>query len=72
MFNGMQLAMLEYKFIIQYKKGINMPADFLSQSKINEIAAIDPFWPTLAYEQAMDPGIIAHKHFHKKKFLAPR
>jgi hypothetical protein len=62
--NRLQLAMLEYDFIIQYKKGINMPADFLSRSKIDEIAAIDPFTPNLAQEQALDPDIVKLKYFH--------
>ena len=56
--NRLQLAMLEYDFVIQYKKGIIMPADFLSRSKIDDKAAIDPFTPTLAQEQAQDPDII--------------
>ena len=64
--NRIQLAMLEYDFIIQYKKGINMPADFLSRSKIDEIAAIDPFSPTLAQEQSVEPDIIKLKYFHEK------
>jgi regulator of sirC expression with transglutaminase-like and TPR domain len=67
-FKQIQLAMLEYDFVIQYKKGINMPADFLSRSKIDEIAAIDPFTPTLAQEQAQDPDIIKLKCFHDKAF----
>ena len=42
-----------------------MPADFLSRSKIDDIAAIDPFTPTLAQEQAQDPDIIKLKYFHE-------
>ena len=64
--NRLQLSMLEYDFVIQYKKGINMPADFLSRSKIDEISAIDPFSPTLAQEQAIDLDIIKLQHFHEK------
>ena len=64
--NRLQLAMLEYDFVIQYKKGINMPADFLSRSKIDEIAAIDPFSKTLAHEQAIEPDVIKLKFFHEK------
>ena len=64
--NRLQLAMLEYDFVIQYKKGITMPADFLSRSKIDEIAAIDPFSKDLAHEQAAEPDIIKLKHFHEK------
>lgn len=30
--NRLQMAKLEYNFQIQYKKGINMPANFLSKS----------------------------------------
>jgi hypothetical protein len=43
-----------------------MPADFLSRSKIDEIAAIDPFSKDLAHEQAAEPDIIKLKHFHEK------
>ena len=43
-----------------------MPAYFLSRSQIDEIAAIDPFSPTLAQEQALDPYIIVLKQFHEK------
>ena len=57
--------MLEYDFVIQYKKGISMPADFLSRNKIDEIAAIDPFTPDLAHEQALDSDIVKLKHFHE-------
>ena len=66
--NRLQLAMLEYDFVIQYKKGITMPADFLSRSKIDEnaAAAIDPFTPNLAQEQALDPDIVKLKFFHEK------
>ena len=66
--NRLQLAMLEYDFVIQYKKGINMPADFLSRSKFDEVAAIDPFSPTLAQEQSVDPDLIKLRHFHEKGF----
>ena len=69
--------MLEYDFFIQYKKGVTMPADFLSQTNIDEVAnaknaiaiavAIDPFTPTLAEEQAADPDMIKFKQFFIKK-----
>ena len=38
--NRLQLAMLEYDFVIQYQKGVTMPADFLSRTRIKEICAI--------------------------------
>ena len=60
--------MLEYDFLIQYKKGVTMPADFLSRNPFDEVvsklndkaiaAAIEPFSPTLAEEQAADPDMI--------------
>ena len=61
--NYLQLAMLENDFQIQYKKGDNMPFDFLSHTQIDEVAAIqnvkataaviDPFTPTLAEEKKL-------------------
>ena len=54
-----------------------MHADFLSRTHIDEVvaaqnekaitAAIDPFTPTLAQEQALDPDIIKFKQFFIKK-----
>ena len=38
--NRLQMAMLEYDFEIQYKKGINMPADFLSRAFADTIQEI--------------------------------
>jgi RNase H-like domain found in reverse transcriptase len=51
MMNRFQMALLEHDFIIQYKKGSNMPADYLSRlpastsdsSNKEVIAAFDPF-----------------------------
>ena len=57
--------MLTYNFTIQYKKGINMLADFLSRSKIDKIYAIDPFCPSLAHEQALDPDLVTLRQFHQ-------
>ena len=75
--NRLQLAMLEYDFIIQYKKGVTMPADFLSRTPFDDVvatlndkaiaAAIDPFTPSLADEQATDPDMIKFKQFVVKK-----
>ena len=60
--NYQQLVMLKYDFQIQYKKGVTMPADYLSHTHIDNVAAIqnakataaaiDPFTPTLVEEQA--------------------
>ena len=65
--------MLKYDFLIQYKKGVTMPADFLSCTPFDEgaaslnekaiAAAIDPFTPTLVEEQASDSDMIKFKQF---------
>ena len=54
-----------------------MPANFLSQTNIDDdteaknakaiAAAIDPFTPTLAEEQAVDPEMVKFKQFFVKK-----
>ena len=63
MLNRLQLAMLDFDFTIQYKKGINMPADFLSRQTVDHLSAIDPFGPDLPQLQAADSDIIKLKHF---------
>ncbi len=51
--NRLQLAMMDFDFEIRYKKGSDMPADFLSrcfsgidnsESKINALSALDIDW----------------------------
>jgi hypothetical protein len=50
--NGFQTALLEHDFIIQYKKGSDMPADYLSQlpatTRDPVISAFNPFQSGLA------------------------
>jgi len=46
--NRLQTALLEHDFVIQYKKGSNMPADYLSRlpgakETVASISAFDPF-----------------------------
>ena len=41
--NRLQLAMLDFDFEIQYKKGIEMPADYLSRTPVGSITSINPF-----------------------------
>ncbi len=46
--NRLQTALLEHDFVIQYKKGSNMMADYLSRlpgakENITSILAFDPF-----------------------------
>jgi transposase InsO family protein len=60
--NRLQMAMLEYDFTIQYKMGIQMPADYLSRQVISafeeKVNSIDPFTPDLATLQRQDPELI--------------
>jgi hypothetical protein len=64
----LQTALLEHDFIVQYKKGTNMPADYLSRllplpiNAINSqhtIAAFDPFTPDLQILQHQDQDLQA-------------
>ena len=58
-----QLA-LEFDFIIQHKKGINMPADFLSMSNNTLVVNAIQLTPRdLADQQGLDPEIRALKDF---------
>ena len=67
--NRLQLAMMEYDFAIQYKKGILMPADYLSRHVISALgqsaASIDPFSPDLTSLQQKDPDLIKMDHFRR-------
>jgi hypothetical protein len=51
--NRLQLAMMDFDFEIRYKKGSEMPADFLSRSftEINAISALHIHW---VHEQEKD------------------
>ncbi len=57
--NQFQTALLEHDFIIQYKKGSDMPADYLSRLSATTsepvIAAFDPFQTDLAELQREEP-----------------
>ncbi len=55
--NRLQSSLLKHDFIIQYKKGSNTPADYLSRlpSITYKIAAFDPFQVDLAHLQKQDP-----------------
>jgi hypothetical protein len=50
--NQFQTALLEHDFMIQYKKGSTMPADYLAQlpATTNDfiVGAFNPFQPGLA------------------------
>jgi hypothetical protein len=73
MLNRLQTALLEHNFIVQYKKGTNMPADYLSwlpslpvnAMDIPNINAFDPFTPDLQMLQRQDQDLQAIFHFSK-------
>jgi hypothetical protein len=71
MLNRLQAALLEHDFVVQYKKGITMPADYLSrlpsfsQETKNEIPAFDPFQHDLPQLQNQDPDLQAIFQFIK-------
>jgi len=57
--NGLQTALLEHDFVIQYKMGSNMPADYLSRlpgakETVASISAFDPFQADLYDLQMQD------------------
>jgi hypothetical protein len=59
--NRLQTAMMDFDVEIQYKKGIEMPADFLSRATVDEINAINPFnedLPTLQRQCSQSKLII--------------
>jgi hypothetical protein len=67
------MALLEHGFIIQYKKGSDMPADYLSRlpastsdtNKEAVIAAFDPFQTDLPDLQREEPYIQNILYYHK-------
>jgi hypothetical protein len=65
--NRLQIAMNEFDFEIQYKKGVQMPADYLSRlnfERLDEYAAsIDPFTPDLHSLQKKDPELIKIQYY---------
>ncbi len=71
--NRLQTALLEHGFVVQYKKGTNMPANYLSRLPslpINsveapQIAAFDPFTPDLQLLQRQDQDLQAIFQFLK-------
>ncbi len=58
----LQTALLEHDFVIQYKKGSNMPADYLSRlpGTKETIASVSAFYPFQAdlYELQMQDEIL--------------
>ncbi len=69
--NRFQTALLEHDFIIQYKKGSDMPADYLSrlQATVDDpvIAAFDPFQAGLGHLQKEEEFAKNIWHFGQTK-----
>jgi Integrase zinc binding domain/RNase H-like domain found in reverse transcriptase len=71
--NRLQTALLEHNFVVQYKKGTNMPTDYLSRlpslpvSAIEQpqVSAFDPFTPDLQLLQRQDNKLQAIFNFLK-------
>jgi len=63
--NCLQAALLEHDFVVQYKRGTTMPADYLSRlpafqiEKMDPVAAFDPFQPNLKDLQLKDQDLQA-------------
>ncbi len=63
--NRLQAALLEHDFVVPYKHGNTMPADYLSQlpafevNKADAIAAFNPFQPNLKELQLQDADLQA-------------
>jgi len=63
--NRLQAALLEHDFVVQYKRGTTMPADYLSRlpafevDKMDPVAAFDPFQPNLKELQLKDTDLQA-------------
>jgi hypothetical protein len=61
MLNRLQAALREHDFVVQYKKGTTMLADYFSRlpsfpvDSTHKIAAFDPFQPNLPQIQNQDP-----------------
>jgi hypothetical protein len=69
--NRFQMALLEHDFIIQYKKGSDMPADYLlrlpATSKDPVTAGFDPFQPRLDELQREEEYAQNILKFHQTK-----
>jgi hypothetical protein len=63
--NRLQAALLEHDFVIQYKNGAVMPADYLANpDTIAEITTcFDPFQPDLKELQRADVSLQRMNHF---------
>jgi hypothetical protein len=71
MMNRLQTALLEHDLVIQYKKGSNMPADYLSRlpgskEAVSRISTFNPFQSNLFELQMKDEHLQMLQTFMKK------
>jgi hypothetical protein len=71
MLNRLQTALLEHNFVIQYKKGSNMPADYRSRlpgakDTVASTSAFDPFQANLYNLQLQDDVLQMLQNFRTK------
>jgi len=76
MLNRLQTALREHDFVIQFKKGSNMPADYLSRlpgakETIASISAFDPFQADLYDLQMKDDDLQMLQTFMTKNEWLP-
>jgi hypothetical protein len=76
MLNRLQTSLLEHDFVIQFKKGSNMPADILSRlpgtkEPIASISAFDPFQADLFDLQMQDDDLQMLQTFMTKNERPP-
>ncbi len=76
MLNRLQAALLEHDFVIQYKKGSNMPADYLSRllgskETLASISAFDPFQADFFDLQMQDDDLQMLQTFMTKNKWLP-
>jgi len=72
MLNRLQLALLEHNVIIQYKKGSNMPANYLPRhpGAPDQVLAFDPFQEDLLELQKKDPTLkFLYEQMKKNQWL---
>ncbi len=76
MLNRLQTALLEHDFVIQYKKGSNMPADYLlrlpgAKDTVASISAFDPFQADFYDLEMQDDSLQMLQTFRKKNKWPP-
>ncbi len=76
MLKRLQTALLEHDFILQYKKGSNMPADYLlrllgTKDAVTSISALDPFQADLYHLQMQDEILQMLQNFRSNNEWPP-